>query len=295
MKERRDRTLYAEASKAYRTIERAIGYLHEHAHEQPRLAEVAGRVGLSEFHFQRRFSEWAGISPKRFLQYLTKEHAIEALRRSEDVLGAAHASGLSGPGRLHDLLVTCEAVSPGEHRAQGEGVAIAYGFHPTPFGECLIGITSRGICRLAFVGSTGRRAQIEGLERAWPRATLKRDQDASGKPIAAIFDPANRDKPLHLWVRGSNFQIKVWEALLRIAPGELVSYEQVARAVGAPRATRAVGTAVGANPVALLIPCHRVIRKAGDAGGYRWGLARKKALIAREAVAADTLPTSASV
>jgi len=293
MSKRRPYTHFAKAAQAYRMVQRAIEYLHEHAREQPQLAEVASRVGVSEFHFQRRFSEWAGISPKRFLQFLTKEYALEALRDSGNVLDAAHASGLSGPSRLHDLLVTCEAVSPGEHRALGEGVAIAYGFHPTPFGECLIATTARGVCRLAFVDPGGRRAQIEGLARAWPRAVLKRNPAATGKLIAAIFDPASRKKPLHLWVRGSNFQIKVWEALLRIAPGELVSYEQVARAVGAPRASRAVGAAVGANPVALLIPCHRVIRKAGEAGGYRWGVARKRALIAREATAVDAAPTSA--
>lgn len=278
-------TPYAEACKTYRTVEKAIQYLHDHAREQPRLAEVAARVGLSEFHFQRRFSEWAGISPKRFLQYLTKEHAKEALLRSGDVLEAAYASGLSGPGRLHDLLVTCEAVSPGEQRSLGEGVRIAYGFHPTPFGECLIAVTARGICRLAFVGPNGRVAEVDELRRAWPSAVRKRDQAATEKLIAPVFDPANRDRPLRLWVSGSNFQIKVWEALLRIVPGDLASYEQVARAVGAPQSARAVGAAVGANPVALLIPCHRVIRKLGNIGGYRWGVARKRALIALEAIA----------
>jgi len=271
----------------YRTVERAIEYLRDHAREQPRLADVAARVGLSEFHFQRQFSEWAGISPKRFVQYLTKEYAKEALRRCEDVLEAAYAAGLSGPGRLHDLLVTCEAVSPGEHRSLGEGVAIAYGFHATPFGECLIAGTPRGICRLVFVGPSGRAAEIEELQRSWPRARLAQDQAATGRLVAPIFDPANRTKPLHLWVRGSNFQIKVWEALLQIAPGELASYERVARTLGAPRASRAVGAAVGANPIAVLIPCHRVIRKAGDPGDYRWGLTRKRALIAREAAARD--------
>jgi len=268
---------------AYRTVECAIDYLCVHAREQPRLAEVAAHVGLSEFHFQRRFSQWAGISPKRFLQFLTKEYAKAALRRSEDVLEAAYAAGLSGPGRLHDLLVTCEAVSPGEHRSLGEGLVIAYGFHHTPFGECLVATTARGICRLAFVSEGGRDAQAKELQRCWPRARLARDQAATGKLVAPIFDAAHRAKPLHLWVRGSNFQIKVWEALLRIAPGELACYEHVARAIGAPRASRAVGAAVGANPIAVLIPCHRVIRKAGDLGDYRWGLTRKRALIAREA------------
>lgn len=277
---------------AYRTVEQAIEYIQNHAREQPRLADVAAGVGLSEFHFQRRFSEWAGISPKRFLQYLTKEYAKEALRNREDVLGAAYASGLSSPGRLHDLLVTCEAVSPGEHRSLGEGVRIAFGFHATPFGECLIATTVRGICRIAFVGPEGRDAQIAELGRNWPRARLVPDQEATEEPVSSIFAPANRGKPLHLWVRGSNFQIKVWEALLRIAPGELASYEQVARAIDHPRASRAVGAAIGANPIAVLIPCHRVIRKAGDFGDYRWGLTRKRALVGREAatraVSSDT-------
>jgi AraC family transcriptional regulator, regulatory protein of adaptative response / methylated-DNA-[protein]-cysteine methyltransferase len=291
------KTPFIAECETYRTVERAIEYLREHAREQPQLSDVAARVGLSEFHFQRQFSEWAGISPKRFVQYLTKEYAKEALRRCEDVLAAAYAAGLSGPGRLHDLLVTCEAVSPGEHRSLGEGVDIAYGFHATPFGECLIANTARGICRLAFVGPSGRGAEIEELERSWPRARLAQDQPGTGKLVASIFDPANRDKPLHLWVRGSNFQIKVWEALLRIAPGELASYEQVARAIELPRALRAVGAAIGANPVAVLIPCHRVIRKAGELGDYRWGLTRKRALIAREAAARDesvrtALPTA---
>jgi len=278
-------TPFAAECDAYRTVEQAIEYLLEHAREQPRLADVAARVGLSEFHFQRRFSEWAGISPKRFLQYLTKEYAKDALRNREDVLGVTYAAGLSSPGRLHDLLVTCEAVSPGEQRSQGEGVVMRYGFHATPFGECLLATTARGICRLAFVGPDGHNAEVEELSRNWARARLSHDQDATEALVSSIFDPANHGKPLHLWVRGSNFQIKVWEALLRIAPGELASYEQVARAIDHPRASRAVGAAVGANPIAVLIPCHRVIRKAGDFGDYRWGLTRKRALVGREAAA----------
>ena len=281
-------TSFASECDAYRTVEQAIEYLHDHALEQPRLAEVAQKVGLSEFHFQRRFSQWAGISPKRFLQFLTKEYALEALRNHKDVLEASYAVGLSSPGRLHDLLVTCEAVSPGEQRSQGEDLLIAYGFHPTPFGVCLIATTARGICRLAFVGSEGRDVQFGELQRAWPRARLALDTEVTARLVSSAFDPANRGKPLHLWVRGSNFQIKVWEALLRIAPGELTSYEQLASAVGHPRASRAVGAAVGANPIAVLIPCHRVIRKAGDFGGYRWGLTRKRALVGREAATRES-------
>jgi len=274
---------FAEECRTYRAVARAIDYIREHAREQPSLAEVAAHAGRSEFHFQRQFSEWAGISPKRFLQYLTKEYAKQALRRCEGVLEAAYASGLSGPGRLHDLMVTCEAVSPGEHRASGEGVNIGWGIHPTPFGECLIATTERGICRLSFVGPGGREAALVELRAEWPRAQFRRDDAATGGFARAAFDPSHRAKPLHLWLKGSNFQLKVWEALIRIAPGELVSYQSVASAIGKPRASRAVGAAIGANPVAVLIPCHRVIRKAGDFGDYRWGLARKQALIAREA------------
>jgi len=280
-------TPFTAQCEAYRTVERAIEFIRDHVREQPRLADIAAHAGMSEFHFQRQFSEWAGISPKRFLQYLTKEYAKDVLRRGEDVLETAYAAGLSSPGRLHDLLVTCEAVSPGEHRALGEGVLMDFGFHDTPFGECLIAVTTRGICRLTFVDAGGREAALVELRHAWPRARMEPDQAATGRLIAPIFDSAERTKPLHLWVRGSNFQIKVWEALLRIAPGELVSYEDLARTIGMPRASRAVGNAVGANPVALLIPCHRVIRKAGDFGDYRWGLTRKQALIGREATAKD--------
>ena len=281
-------TVFSEECRAYRTVARAIDYIREHARGQPSLAEIAAHAGCSEFHFQRLFSEWAGISPKRFLQYLTKEYAKEALRCSEGVLAAAYASGLSGPGRLHDLMVTCEAVSPGEHRALGEGVSIVWGIHPTPFGECLIATTERGICRLSFTGSGGREAAFDELRAEWPRAQLKREDIATIGLVRAAFDPSHRVKPLHLWLKGSNFQLKVWEALIGISPGELTSYEHVASSIGKPRASRAVGAAVGANPVAVLIPCHRVIRKEGDISGYRWGLARKQALIAREAIARDT-------
>lgn len=280
-----DSNPFGRECESYRAVARAIAYIREHAREQPSLAEIAAHAGRSGFHFQRQFSEWAGISPKRFLQYLTKQYAKEALRRCEGVLEAAYDAGLSGPGRLHDLMVTCEAVSPGEHRALGEGVAIAWGMHATPFGECLIATTGRGICRLSFLGPGGREAGLMELRAEWPRAQLRRDDAATAAPARAAFAASRRAGPLHLWLKGTNFQLKVWEALLRIAPGELVSYGSVASAIGRPRAARAVGAAVGANPVAVLIPCHRVIRKAGDFGDYRWGLARKQALIAREAAA----------
>ena len=272
----------AEQSRAYQQISRAIVFVRTNTQRQPRLAEIAAHVGLSESELQRRFSQWAGISPKRFLQFLTKEHAKRALREAPSVLDAAYTAGLSSPGRLHDLLVASEAMSPGEHRALGEGVEIRYGWAPTPFGEALVALTPRGVCKLAFVGPTGRDALRGELTAEWPRARTHREDGAAVEIARRIFGAAPRPEPLHVWVKGSNFQIKVWEALLRIPPGELVSYGSLARAIGSPNAARAVGSAVGANPVAVLIPCHRVIRASGDLGDYRWGLERKSGLIARE-------------
>lgn len=277
-----------EQSRAYAQVARAIEYLRAHARRQPRLAEVAAAVGLSESEFQRRFSAWVGISPKRFLQFLSKEYAKQALRRSSNVLDAAFDAGLSGPGRLHDLLVTCEAVSPGEHRALGEGLRIRCGTHPSPFGEVLVAATSRGVCSLAFVAPDGREAALDAVRAEWPRAVVARDDAAAAAIAGRIFGAARTTDPIHLWVKGSNFQLKVWEALLRVPAGHLVSYRDVARSIGQPAAARAVGSAVAANPVALLIPCHRVIRASGELGDYRWGLARKATLIAAEAAAAGT-------
>jgi len=276
---------FTDQSRAYAQVARAIEYLRAHARHQPRLAEVAAVVGLSESEFQRRFSDWAGISPKRFLQFLSKEHAKEALRRSANVLDATFDVGLSSPGRLHDLLVTCEALTPGELRASGEGVPMRWGYHPSPFGEVFVAATPRGVCSLAFVEPGGRDAGPDALRDQFPRADVRRDDDAAGAVVHRIFCASRPAEPLHLWVKGSNFQIKVWEALLRIPAGHLVSYRDIARAIGRPEAARAVGSAVGANPVALLIPCHRVIRASGDLGEYRWGLARKATLIASEAAA----------
>lgn len=272
----------AEQSRAYQQIARAIAFVRTNSPRQPRLAEIAAHVGLSESELQRRFSQWAGISPKRFLQYLTKEHAKQVLREAPSVLDAAYTAGLSSPGRLHDLLVASEAVSPGEHRALGRGVDIRYGWAPTPFGEALAALTPRGVCKLAFVGRGGRDALRDELIAEWPLATIHRDDGAAVAVVQRMFCAAPPAEPVHVWVRGSNFQIKVWEALLRVPPGDLVSYGDLARAIGSRTAARAVGSAVGANPVAVLIPCHRVIRASGDLGDYRWGVERKATLIARE-------------
>jgi AraC family transcriptional regulator of adaptative response/methylated-DNA-[protein]-cysteine methyltransferase len=265
----------------YLRIEQAILYLEKNYQHQPELTEIAEAVGLSEFHFQRLFTRWAGISPKRFLQYLTKEGAKELLRRS-NVLDAAYGVGLSGPGRLHDLLVTTEAVTPGEYRARGADLEIHYGFHETPFGEALIGVTTRGICHLGFV-DTSREASLSILRAEWPLAHLRQDAGSTSRFVAPIFGLDTSPSPLPLFLNGTNFQLKVWEALLHIPAGNVATYEAIAASIGRPAAVRAVGTAIGHNPVAFLIPCHRVIRKVGEFGNYRYGAARKKALLGWEA------------
>jgi AraC family transcriptional regulator of adaptative response/methylated-DNA-[protein]-cysteine methyltransferase len=271
-----------QAGADYARVERAIRFLEQHADERPSLADVARSAGLSPAHFQRLFSRWAGVSPKRFLQYLAKEHAAELLRRSTTVLDAAYEAGLSGPGRLHDLFVNCEAATPGEVASGGRGIDICWGFHPTPFGECLLGITARGICHLSFVGPGGRRAALDGLRTRWPRAILREDRALAARTAARVFRATGRGN-LSLHLAGTNFQIKVWEALLRIPPGAATTYGDVARRIGRPSAVRAVARAVGANPVAWLIPCHRVLRSVGTLGGYRWGIERKRAMLGWEA------------
>jgi AraC family transcriptional regulator of adaptative response/methylated-DNA-[protein]-cysteine methyltransferase len=269
----------------YRRVEKAILYVERNYRRRPSLEEIARAAGMSGFHFQKLFSHWAGISPKRFMQYLTKEHAKRLLEDSRDVLDAAYGAGLSGPGRLHDLMVSCEAVTPGEYGSGGEGLSIAYGFHPSPFGECMIAATERGICALHFMGEKDAAALVKELKSDWPKAEVRRDQEATGWLAAAVFSfpPERPPVPLHLHVKGTNFQIKVWEALLRIPPGSAVCYEDIARYIGSPGASRAVGSAVAANPVPYLIPCHRVIRSTGEFGNYSEGPARKKAILGWEA------------
>ena len=279
---------YSQLAEDYRRIEQAIRYLEEHFLEQPDLSAAASSIGLSEYHFQRLFTRWVGISPKRFLQFLTKEHAKDLLRQPVDLLEATYASGLSSPSRLHDLFVACEAVTPGEYKSHGEGLTIQYGFHQTPFGECLLARTPRGVCALVFVESGGREQALKELRLKWRRARLEEDPAATAPLIAQIFlPPEARTGTLGLFLNGTNFQIKVWEALLRIPSGSLVTYEDIALSIGMPKAARAVSNAVANNPVAVLIPCHRVIRKDGDFGGYHYGTARKKALLGWEMAHAE--------
>jgi AraC family transcriptional regulator of adaptative response/methylated-DNA-[protein]-cysteine methyltransferase len=275
---------YEQLAEDYARVEQAIIFLERNARRQPSLGEIAAAAGLSEFHFQRLFGRWVGISPKRFLQFLTKEHARRLLEQSRNVLDAAYEAGLSGPGRLHDLFVACEAVTPGDVQARGEGLAVHYGLHPSPFGRCLLAVTDRGICGLHFVRDDEQEA-VNWLRLRWPRARLRQEPQRTGPYLSAVFPLAAAPVPvpLHLYVRGTNFQIQVWQALLRIPLGGAVSYEGLARAVGLPQGARAVGNAVGDNPIPFLIPCHRVIRKLGEFGNYGEGPARKKAILGWEA------------
>jgi AraC family transcriptional regulator, regulatory protein of adaptative response / methylated-DNA-[protein]-cysteine methyltransferase len=309
----------SQASLDYERIAKAISYLEANYLEQPGLETVARAVHMSEFHFQRVFSRWAGISPKRFLQFLTVEHAKRQLAESRPVLDATFDSGLSSPGRLHDLFVSVEAVTPGEFKTRGEGIQIAFGFHPTPFGQCLVGVTSRGVCWLSFHDNGSHRAAVRDLQSRWSGAQLDEQPTATGLVVNQIFSnlyttskvpakfPSPRPSPprtgrgrraqldlssgiekgekspLSLLLMGTNFQLKVWQALLRIPRGEVTTYENVGELIGARNSARAIGSAVGDNRIAYLIPCHRVIRKSGLLGGYHWGEPRKRAMLAWEA------------
>ena len=275
---------YPQPSDDYARIEQVIYYLEQNASRQPSLGEIADHVHLSEYHFQRLFTRWVGISPKRFLQFITKEHAKQLLAQSSSLLDTAYQVGLSSPGRLHDLFITWEAVTPGEFKQRGDGLTIRYGFHSTPFGEVLLGSTERGICNLSFVMPPGRPSALESLRKSWPKAGLVEDPSATQALVAAIFrspsfHPAG---PLNIYLSGSNFQLKVWEALLKIPSGSVVSYRDIAGYLGDLRASRAVGNALAHNPVAVLIPCHRVIHALGEFGNYHYGEARKVALLGWE-------------
>ena len=270
----------------YERIAGVIRYLDEHHTLQPGLDELAETAGLSQFHFHRLFSTWAGVTPKDFLQCLTLEHAKALLHQGQNVLSAALEAGLSGPGRLHDLCVRLEAVSPGELKSGGSGLNIHYGFAATPFDECLVGESERGICHLAFVADEGPDAVLEELRHSWPEAHLRRNDRTAAGLASRIFERpgGNSKRPtLRALVKGTTFQVRVWRALLRVPSGSLVTYGQLAEAIGQPNAAQAVGGAVGNNPLGYLIPCHRVIRETGVIGEYRWGRVRKRAIVAWEA------------
>ena len=267
----------------YDQVARAIDYLYEHFREQPSLDEVAAQVNMSAFHFQRVFTEWAGISPKRFLQYLTTDYLKNKLGNFNNLLDAADDAGLSGQSRVYDLFVTLEAVTPQEYKEKGSGIGIDYGFHQTPFGECIIGVTDRGVCHLSFLADGNRNEAVAGLEMAWENAQLRQNDGLTEKTASIIFDKQpSADQKLNILVKGTNFQVKVWNALLQIPMGSVSTYQSIAAGIGQPKALQAVGSAVGANPVAYLIPCHRVIRKNLVIGEYHWGPERKKAMLGWE-------------
>jgi AraC family transcriptional regulator of adaptative response/methylated-DNA-[protein]-cysteine methyltransferase len=267
---------------AYRAIGRALRFLVERAADQPSLEEAAEAAGLSPFHFQRLFTRWAGVSPKRFAQFVTLGKAKALLEERASLLDAALEVGLSGTGRLHDLFVTWEAMTPGDYKAAGAGLTIRWGVHDSPFGPALLGQTERGLCWLAFVGE-GMGPVLAEMAGQFPAAALVEDRDATAETAARAFDFSGKEGPLPVLMRGTPFQLKVWEGLLRIPPGGLASYGDLARAIGRPEASRAVGAAVGRNPVSWLIPCHRVILQSGVVHNYRWGVDAKRAMLALEA------------
>ncbi len=269
----------------YQLMRRAIDLIDSPDGREMSLEDIAAEMNLSPAHFQRVFSRWAGVSPKRFQQYLTLDHAQQLLRERFTTLETADEAGLSGSSRLHDLFVRWEAMSPGEFARKGEGLKIKYGWFDSPFGQALAMGTDRGLCGLAFSEETGAEAAMDDLRSRWPAADYVEEPEAIAPWVHAAFGQSG-DTRLHLI--GAPFQIKVWEALLTIPSGQVTTYSEIARAIGSPRAVRAVGTAVGRNPVSWLIPCHRALRKSGGLGGYHWGLPIKRTMLAYETAREDT-------
>ena len=266
----------------YQLVASSLRWIAENQETQPDLAELASAMGVSPYHLQRTFQSWAGISPKQFLKSLTRQAALDRLAVGESVLEASYSAGLSGPGRLHDLMVSTEALTPGEIRNGGRGVTFHYGFSPTPFGDALLSWTDRGISFLGFCAEEPRQVIVDDMKARSPWAHYIAD-DTKAESLADRLFEGSDAKGVALWLRGSPFQLKVWEALLSIPEGAHVTYGGVARAIGKPGAAQAVGRAVGSNPVAWIIPCHRVIRQIGELGGYHWGAATKYAMIGLEA------------
>jgi AraC family transcriptional regulator, regulatory protein of adaptative response / methylated-DNA-[protein]-cysteine methyltransferase len=268
----------------YRQMAKVLAYITEFADTQPSLDELANIAGLSPFHFQRKFINWVGISPKSYLQSMTLDKAKLILHQGNSVLDVALASGLSSPGRLHDLCIKLEAATPGEIKSGGEGLVINYGFALTPFGDCLIANSDRGICYLAFTNPDEYEFVLKELKTQWPAAKFNLQKNNIRRLVEKIFTPdkLNKKNTLRGYVSCTRFQIKVWRALIEVPEGNTISYSELAKNINQPRASRAVGNAVAANPLAYLIPCHRVIRNTGVIGNYRWGQHRKKSIITFE-------------
>ena len=276
---------YPQHSDDYRRIEKAIQFIETNFQSQPTLAQIAESVFLSKYHFDRLFKRWAGISPIQFMQFMTLDYSKQKLAESRSLLDTSFDAGLSGPGRLHDLFVTFEGMTPGEFKKHGLGLEISHGFTDSPFGECLVATTDRGICHLGFVKGDRRSDAMDQLFETWPGAAFKENPKPVSTVVKRIFEKeqSKNSRPFNLHLKGTNFQINVWKALLRIPEGWVVSYQDIAAYIGRPKAFRAVANAIAINPVAFLIPCHRVISKTGKIHQYRWGAARKKAIFGWEA------------
>lgn len=283
---------YIEQHDDYRRIGEAISFLNSHHRMRPALDDIASHVGMSKYHFARIFKRWAGITPMQFLQFMTVEFSKEQLQHSRNLLDTAYDAGLSGPGRLHDAFVTFEAMTPGEYKRLGQGIAILYGFHPSPFGICLLGVTERGICHLCFCEETEEGSALHDMCARWPKAHFKRDQASTTEIVTDIFAPCRKEssQPFHLLLKGTNFQVNVWKGLLGIPAGRRICYQDFATLLGRPGSHRAVASAIAANPLGFLIPCHRVIAKSGKISDYRWGRLRKSALLCWEAARSQENP-----
>jgi AraC family transcriptional regulator of adaptative response/methylated-DNA-[protein]-cysteine methyltransferase len=277
----------------YARVERAIRWIEENRLDQPTLEQVADAMCLSPFHAHRVFTRWVGVSPKRFLGLLTVEHAKCLLRHASSVLETTYQVGLSGPGRLHDLFVTYEALTPGEYKAMGSGLTLRWGVHPTPFGDALLVVSDRGIARLAFMNGGGIDTALKEAFSAWPLSRFERDQLGTAAWMRRCFPDDPRKEPLPLLIKGTLFQIQVWRAMLSVPEGSTVSYGDIAAAIGRPSAARAVGAALRANRLGYIVPCHRVIRETGAVGGYQWGVPRKHAMLAWEATRRAALAEAA--
>ncbi len=273
------------AAADYDVVRRAIAHIRGNWRSQPEIDTIARAAGVSATDLHHLFRRWCGLTPKAFLQALTLNHARDLLRSSASVLETSYEVGLSGPGRLHDLFITHEAMSPGEWKAGGEGLTITYGFHPCPFGMALVMITPRGLAGLALADAGKERAALKDMRSRWPRAKYVEDFAATAATARRIFDPAlwRPERPLRVVLIGTDFEVRVWEKLLTIPMGRLDTYSNVAAKVGEPKAARAVGAAVGKNPICFVVPCHRVVGKSGDLTGYHWGITRKRAMLGWEA------------
>lgn len=274
-----------ESAEAYDVVRRAVAYISENRLDQPGLEEISAQTGLSPAHFQRVFTRWCGLSPKQFLQAITLDHARSLLRDSASVLDAAYEVGLSGPGRLHDLFVTYEAMTPGAYKARGAGLEIRWAFHPSPFGRALVMITEHGLAGLAFADEDGETEAFEDMAGRWPNAHYVEDAAATAPYAARVFEPGRWDPatPLRVVLIGTDFEVRVWKTLLGIPFGCAATYSDIAERIGRSKAARAVGAAVGRNPISFVVPCHRVLGKSGAITGYHWGLTRKRAILGWEA------------